>query len=435
MASAAVSAQAPRVSCSLTLDPNFAGKKEKNIQTGIPFLDHMMDQLNSHAQIYTQLTNTFKVTPNQPARPNQHYTHTIPALKGDREEVDLQIVTVVGICLGKATAQLLQGAGKKPTGGCFFCPLDEALARVEIDFCVDDTTLRYNQLPFGHYPRGGRSVVGNLKLSLLQNFWSGVSDGLHSAGLNTHLTVEKLRGDNAHHIVESSFKAFARAIRQSIDRTLQWDELLMATPPRTAATSRKTNETSIDVTINLDGRCHESCAIETGLTTLDMMVEAVVSSGLVDLNVRCQGDTWIDDHHTTEDVGIAIGQCINEALRTKAGCVRMASRGVEEYGLPVLRVVMDLSNRPHFEHNLDFGDIEMVGDVSCEMVVHFLESLSTASRMTVHVVQDNSNGAPTQPLELVRRVCSLWGECLNVCSSIDPRRAGSVTSSKGTLSA
>ena len=211
-----------------------------------------------------------------------------------------------------------------------------------------------------------------------------------------------------------------------------------APPPeavRASTQSRATKETSIEVKLELDAP-QARVAIDTGLKTLDSMLGSLVKKvPALSLDLRCRGDTHIDDHHSAEDVAIALGQCINAALGSKAGCTRMGFHEAGAAGAKVT-VVMDLSNRPHFEHNLDFGPHEMADDVSCEMVVHALDSLSTAARMTVHVLYEAAaDASELEPSSLACLVCEAWGAAFAACCAIDPRRRGSVTSSKGTLSA
>jgi imidazoleglycerol-phosphate dehydratase len=148
---------------------------------------------------------------------------------------------------------------------------------------------------------------------------------------------------------------------------------------------------------------------------------------------RCKGDVHIDDHHTSEDVAITVGQCLAEALGTKAGCVRM---GWAEGSCGEARVLlcMDLSNRPYFEHDLRPPG-EMAGDMSVEMLLHVFDSLATSARMTVHVLQLAVGRAEDAALDLALATAQAFGLALRQTAAIDPRRGGATASSKGTLSA
>ena len=149
------------------------------------------------------------------------------------------------------------------------------------------------------------------------------------------------------------------------------------------------------------------------------------------LKMDCQGDLWIDDHHTSEDVSIALGQVLTQAFGTKAGLNRMwCAEGRE--GDAVVEVVMDLSNRPDLNHDLSLGEEEYVdGSLTSEMLAHVLESLVVNARMTVHIVQLRKGKTV---LETAVATFIAFGRALRLCAAVDPRRAGKTASSKGTLS-
>lgn len=150
---------------------------------------------------------------------------------------------------------------------------------------------------------------------------------------------------------------------------------------RQGTVERKTKETSIQVTVNLDGT--GSSDVSTGIGFLDHMIDALSKHSRVDINARCKGDLWIDDHHTAEDVGIALGEAFDIALGSRKGIVRWgyAMCPLDE---ALSRAVVDISSRPYAE--IDFGfRREMIGTISTEMLTHFVQSFVTASRLTVHV--------------------------------------------------
>jgi len=141
----------------------------------------------------------------------------------------------------------------------------------------------------------------------------------------------------------------------------------------------------------------------------------------------------VDDHHTSEDVSIAIGKVLNTSLGTKAGLNRMWC-AVATVGEANVEVTMDLSNRPCITHNLSLSSCgeEYVGDMSIEMLDHALESLVMNAQMTVHIVEKSmGNNLP----DLMIATAAAFGKCLRLCAAVDPRRAGKTASSKGTLCA
>lgn len=151
--------------------------------------------------------------------------------------------------------------------------------------------------------------------------------------------------------------------------------------PRSSSRNRKTKETEIRVALNLDGTGAQN--ISTGIGFLDHMLSALSKHSRIDLDVQCLGDLEVDDHHTVEDVGIAIGQCVNEAVGSKVGIRRFGEAHVP-LDEALARVIVDLSGRPGHEVDLKFTR-EMVGQVSTEMLTHFFQSFATEARLTLHV--------------------------------------------------
>jgi len=252
--------------------------------------------------------------------------------------------------------------------------------------------------------------------------------------LNVGLTVKKVRGDNAHHIVEATFKSLARCLRSAMDTFLQQAVLLPAAVARETHKQRGTKETNIDIYVNLDAPPEISPeSISTGLTTLDAMLQKLSTFRIT---AKCKGDVWIDEHHSTEDVMITVGQGISSALGSKAGCCRMAWAEAQHGEAKVL-CVMDLSNRPGFCCDLRWHGRceEMAEDVSVEMLHHCFESFVVNASMTVHLVQVLPSAAEASAMDLALAAAEAMGAALKKCVSIDPRRAGVTASSKGTLSA
>jgi imidazoleglycerol-phosphate dehydratase/histidinol-phosphatase len=149
---------------------------------------------------------------------------------------------------------------------------------------------------------------------------------------------------------------------------------------RKASIQRKTNETDIELTINLDGT--GKADISTGLKFFDHMLDQIARHGLIDLTLKCEGDLEVDEHHTIEDVAIALGEAISNALGNK--------KGIERYGfvLPMdeaqATVAIDLSGRPYLVFEGEFKR-EYVGDLPTEMVKHFFYSLAMNLKATLHV--------------------------------------------------
>ena len=301
--------------------------------------------------------------------------------------------------------------------------------------------------PYGIFPKTGRTKIGQMMTLPLPSFFSNIAK---ASGLNIHL--KKIRGDNGHHIVESAFKAFSRALRNLIDGTnttlsnsdtgsftgtmaSMWGENSPSAAEgislnRMGKSSRATKETSIDVEILLDGGA-KGVKIETGIQTLNDFYNHLAKESGMSLEVFCKGDTWVDDHHSSEDVSIAIGKVLNTALGTKAGLNRMWC-ATAQCGEAVVEVVMDLSNRPCLTSNLSLSQCEYVGDMSVEMLDHALDSLVMNGQMTVHIVE-KSSGDDIMDLAMATGIA--FGRALKLCAAVDPRRAGKTASSKGTLSA
>ena len=155
---------------------------------------------------------------------------------------------------------------------------------------------------------------------------------------------------------------------------------------RKASIQRKTNETNISIEVNLDGT--GKADISTGLNFFDHMLDQIARHGLIDMNLKCEGDLEVDEHHTIEDVAIALGEVITKALGNKMG--------IERYGfvLPMdetqATVAIDLSGRPYLVFEGDFKR-EYVGDFPTEMVEHFFYSLAMNLKATLHVSFSGKN--------------------------------------------
>ncbi|RYE93320.1 MAG: imidazoleglycerol-phosphate dehydratase HisB [Myxococcales bacterium] len=152
-------------------------------------------------------------------------------------------------------------------------------------------------------------------------------------------------------------------------------------PPREVSLQRRTGETDIDVYIGLDGQ--GTTEIRTGLGFLDHMVAQLARHGRMTIRLTCRGDLHIDDHHTTEDCALALGAALVELAGDRRGLTRFghAYAPLDE---ALARAVVDLSGRPWPEIHLGLKR-ERLGDVACENLVHFLQSLAMAGRMNLHI--------------------------------------------------
>jgi imidazoleglycerol-phosphate dehydratase len=162
---------------------------------------------------------------------------------------------------------------------------------------------------------------------------------------------------------------------------------LVGMSDRTAAVTRETAETDVEVTLALDG--DGDSTVDTGIGFFDHMLEAVARHGLFDLTVRCDGDLAIDDHHTVEDVAITLGAALEEALGDKRGIVRYADRRVP-LDEAVAEAVVDVSGRPRFYFEGSFSQPE-VGGFTSDMARHFAESLAMNGGLTLHLSVEGEN--------------------------------------------
>lgn len=174
----------------------------------------------------------------------------------------------------------------------------------------------------------------------------------------------------------------------SEENGIDWNKIteIIFAGERVAEVKRTTKETDIFVRVNLDGNGKSD--IETGLGFFDHMLEQIAKHGNVDLQIRCKGDLHVDEHHTIEDTGLALGECLLKALGDK--------RGIERYGycLPMddclCQVSLDFGGRPWLVWDAEFHR-EKVGEMPTEMFLHFFKSLSDAARMNLNVKAEGEN--------------------------------------------
>ena len=194
---------------------------------------------------------------------------------------------------------------------------------------------------------------------------------------------------------------------------------------RSATLTRKTVETDISVTVNLDGTgLYDN---QTGVGFFDHMLDQLARHSLIDMTIRATGDLHIDDHHTVEDVGITLGQALTQALGDK--------RGIRRYGschLPMddaqVRAALDLSGRPYVQFNLTFQTAK-IGTFDTELVREFFQALATHGGITLHIDQlhgFNSHHIAEAAFKAVARA-------LRDAVEVDPRKADAIPSTKGAL--
>ncbi len=201
-----------------------------------------------------------------------------------------------------------------------------------------------------------------------------------------------------------------------------WNEVVSQVLQRHAIIERKTGETDILVALNLDGKGDSKIA--SGLNFLDHMLQQVARHGSFDLEVRCKGDLEIDEHHTIEDIAIALGEAYKKALGDKKGIARFASERIIPLDEALAFVSLDISNRPHCEFKAQFVR-EYVGDLPTEMIAHFFQSFAISAGLTLHIRVEGDNTH-----HKVEAIFKSFAKCLYDASRIV---SSGVVSTKGKL--
>ncbi len=194
---------------------------------------------------------------------------------------------------------------------------------------------------------------------------------------------------------------------------------------RTAEITRNTNETRIRVAINLDGTGRQS--LNTGVPFLDHMLDQIARHGLIDLDIHCDGDTHIDDHHSVEDVGIALGQAFAAAVGDKKG-LRRYGHSYVPLDEALSRVVVDFSGRPGLEFNVPFTRSH-IGHFDVDLTREFFQGFVNHALVTLHI--DNLRGSNSH--HQCETVFKAFGRALRMATEIDPRASGVIASTKGVL--
>ena len=195
---------------------------------------------------------------------------------------------------------------------------------------------------------------------------------------------------------------------------------------RSAAIARKTAETDIRIRLDLDGRGEH--AIATGIPFLDHMLAQVARHGHFDLAVEASGDLHVDLHHTVEDVGIALGDAVSQALGDKAGIARYGAARVP-MDESLASAVVDLSGRPYLVFQAPQIRGQRIGEFDADLVREFFQGLTSHLRANVHVQVEYGQNAH----HMVEAVFKALGRALDHATLLDPRDAGVIPSTKGSL--
>ena len=195
---------------------------------------------------------------------------------------------------------------------------------------------------------------------------------------------------------------------------------------RTASVSRKTGETDITISLNLDGSGQST--VNTGIGFFDHMLKSFAKHGFFDMTCIVKGDLEVDSHHTIEDTGIVLGQAIKEAVGDKAGIKRYGSFIMPMDETLVLSAI-DLSGRPYLSYDLNLT-VPKVGNFDTEMTKEFFYAVSYAAEMNLHIKQISGSNNH----HIIEAAFKAFANALDIATRPDPRLDGSILSTKGTLS-
>tara|TARA_B100000530_G_C15847435_1_gene443850 strand:+ start:37 stop:624 length:588 start_codon:yes stop_codon:yes gene_type:complete len=194
---------------------------------------------------------------------------------------------------------------------------------------------------------------------------------------------------------------------------------------RTAKVERNTLETKISVEINLDGNGQRT--LETGIPFLEHMLDQVARHGLIDMDIRADGDLEIDAHHTVEDIGITLGQAIVRAMGDKKG-IRRYGHAYVPLDEALSRVVVDFSGRPGLSYDVSF-DRPKVGDFDVDLFHEFFQGFVNHGLVTLHIDNLKGDNAHHQ----IETVFKAFGRALRMALELDPKIVGVTPSTKGSL--
>ncbi len=194
---------------------------------------------------------------------------------------------------------------------------------------------------------------------------------------------------------------------------------------RTADVTRNTNETKIRAVVNLDGT--GAAKLATGIGFFDHMLDQIARHGLIDLDIDCQGDLHIDGHHTVEDVGITLGQAVAQAVGDKKG-LRRYGHAYVPLDEALSRVVVDFSGRPGLHMRVNFKS-GMIGAFDTQLAYEFFQGFSNHAGVTLHIDNLEGDNAHHQ----CETIFKAFARALRMALEIDPRAAGVIPSTKGSL--
>jgi len=194
---------------------------------------------------------------------------------------------------------------------------------------------------------------------------------------------------------------------------------------RAAEITRNTNETQIRVVINIDGTGKQK--LNTGVPFLDHMLDQIARHGMIDLDIEANGDLHIDAHHTVEDVGITLGQAFAKAIGDKKG-IRRYGHSYVPLDEALSRVVVDFSGRPGLEYHIPFTR-SMIGTFDVDLTHEFFQGFVNHALITLHIDNLRGDNAHHQ----CETVFKAFGRALRMASELDPRAAGIIPSTKGSL--
>jgi imidazoleglycerol-phosphate dehydratase len=194
---------------------------------------------------------------------------------------------------------------------------------------------------------------------------------------------------------------------------------------RTCEVTRTTKETKIRVKLNLDGQ--GAAKLSTGLPFLEHMLEQLARHGMLDLEIEAKGDLHIDAHHTVEDIGITLGQAFAKAIGDKAG-VRRFGHAYVPLDEALSRVVIDFSGRPGLDYHVSFSRA-LIGEFDVDLVHEFFQGFVNHAQVTLHIDNLRGDNAHHQ----CETVFKAFARALRMAAELDPRAAGAVPSTKGSL--
>ncbi|HTQ75798.1 MAG TPA: imidazoleglycerol-phosphate dehydratase HisB [Burkholderiales bacterium] len=194
---------------------------------------------------------------------------------------------------------------------------------------------------------------------------------------------------------------------------------------RAANADRKTAETQIALSVNVDGAGRASLA--TGIPFLDHMLDQVARHGMLDLDIRAKGDLHVDAHHTVEDIGITLGQAIARAVGDKKG-IRRYGHAYVPLDEALSRVVIDFSGRPGLEYHVQFRRA-LIGDFDVDLVHEFFQGFANHAQVTLHIDNLRGDNAHHQ----CETIFKAFARALRMALEADPRSADAIPSTKGTL--